>query len=68
MKSIFRDVGPTKLQKLEYYESLKEYIQNEEQLGNEVRLPKLNEEIVAVKNKNSALVKLYSIKKKRVVR
>jgi len=67
MKSIFRDVRRRSANQ-EYFESLKEYIQQEKLKGNEVRLPKINEDIVAVRVKDTNLVQLYHIRLKRVVR
>jgi len=40
---------------------VKEFIQIEEAKGNEVKLPKINSELIAVKEKGTLLVKLYNI-------
>jgi hypothetical protein len=67
MKSIFRNAGRRSVNE-EYFESLKEYIQQEKLKGNEVRLPKINEDVIAVRVKDTNLVQLYHIRLKRIVR
>ena len=67
MKSIFFDLD-RKEHNDKYFEGLKEYIQEEERNGNTVRLPKLNEEIIAIQEKGSNLIKLYDIRQKVVTR
>jgi len=66
-KSIFFNIERL-AQNRDYFEGLKEYIQTQEREGNDVRLPKINEEIVAVKEQGKLVIGLYNIKRKQVVR
>lgn len=66
-KSIFFD-GGKRAKNLPYFEHLKQYVEDEESRGNRVRMPKLNEEVVVVLDKNTVNIRLYHTKKKRVIR
>ena len=43
---------------------MKEFIEQNIALGNEVRLPKKNEDIIAIRQKDGNLIQLYNIKQK----
>lgn len=47
---------------------IKEFVQDEEQKGNKVLLPKLNEDIIVIRVGDSDLIKIYSIKHRRFIR
>jgi hypothetical protein len=47
---------------------VKEFIQDQEQLGNTVLLPKMNEDIIIIKENETNLIKVFSIKHRRFVR
>ena len=67
MKSIYRDIN-SKEQNLKHYEHLEEYIKVQRQQGNIVRLPKINKNLVATQIKDTAVIKLYHIQQRKVVR
>ena len=67
MKSIFFSVQ-NRRRNLRLFQSIKEFIEHQEGLGNKVLLPKLNEEIIIVNPKGTNIIKIYSIKLKMFVR
>ena len=67
MKSIFFSVQ-NRRRNLRLFQSIKEFIEHQEGLGNKVLLPKLNEEIIIVNPKDTNVIKIYSIKLKMFVR
>jgi len=44
-----------------YFENVSGFVQDMERQGNDVRLPKINDEIIAVREKDSLLLKLYDV-------
>ena len=67
MSSIFFDLEHLD-QNSEHKPFLKEKISEEERLGNEVKLPKRNDEIIAIKKKGTNTILLWDVKKHQVVR
>ena len=49
-------------------EYLKEFLQDEESKGTHIRLPKFNDDIIVIKEQGKLIIKLYDIKKRKVVR
>ena len=47
---------------------VKEFIQEQENLGNKVLLPKMNEDIIIIGVGNTNEIKIYSIKHRRFIR
>lgn len=67
MKSIFYDIKRQN-QNREFFEDLKEYVEQKQAEGHEVRLPKKNEDIIAIRLKDTNLIQLYNVKQKLIVR
>mmetsp|Transcript_27145 Transcript_27145/g.41300 ORF Transcript_27145/g.41300 Transcript_27145/m.41300 type:complete len:301 (-) Transcript_27145:2049-2951(-) len=67
MRSIF--FNPENRQKyMGLFQPVKELIQFQESLGNQVLLPKRNDRVFAVKVKDSNLIQYYSVKLRQVIR
>jgi len=61
MKSLFFNLQ-TKDQNLPHYEHVKEYVQEQRLMGNVVKMPKRNEDVVAVLEKGTCNILLYNVK------
>ena len=69
MKSIFYGISSDKRERqLRLAVQIKTFIQEQEEAGNKVLLPKINDKIIAVQIGTSNLIKIYSIKLKQFVR
>ena len=69
MKSVFYSFKPHQRKKnLKLCAEVKNFINDQEKLGNTVILPKINDAIIAVQIGTSNLIKIYSIKLKLFIR
>lgn len=67
MKSIFFNIHKKQENGI-HFTHLKEYIQEQKRLGNTVKMPKINEDIIIVKEGKTSVIKIYNIKKREIVR
>jgi len=69
MKSIFYSISSYKRERsLQLGVEIKAFIQEQEEAGNKILLPKINDKIIGVQIGSSNLIKIYSIKLKQFVR
>lgn len=52
----------------QHYEGFKEFVEHQEHLGNTILIPKINEDVVFIREKDSNFILVYNIKTKLIVR
>lgn len=52
----------------QYFVAVKQFIQEQERQGHQVRLPKLSENFIAVKEKDKLIVRLHDMSTLQIVR
>ena len=67
MKSIFYNPANLELNQNKF-SHVKNFIREQEHLGNKVLLPKINEDVIFVQHQRSNFIKVYSIKQETFVR